>query len=228
MAITYFDFETVGREGAEVFLGEPRADARLTDPAKIEADRVKKYLANFSKLSLDPYGCRIAVAAWHRTGRDAEPIHVWPCPTEDDEREMLRVLLSDMGNATICGYNCRAFDLPVLLARCRLLGVSYPYAWDNPKWLRYGTDVVDLYELLTFGQGRYDEHVISRGLTSMCRVFGIDIPDDDIGGAWVAQAIAEGQWQMVQDHCQRDVQRTMALAQRLRVADTRGAMAVAS
>ena len=228
MAITYFDLETVAREGADLLLSAPVANRSLKDPAKVADDIAAKASKQREQLSLDPYGCRIAVASWHRTGRDAEPIHVWPCPTEDDEREMLRVLLSDMGNATICGYNCRAFDLPVLLARCRLLGVSYPYGWDSPKWLRYGTDVVDLYELLTFGQGRYDEHVISRSLTSMCKVFGIDIPDDDIGGAWVAQAIAEGQWQMVQDHCQRDVQRTMALAQRLRVADTRGAMAVAS
>ena len=228
MAITYFDLETVAREGADLLLSAPVANRSLKDPAKVADDIAAKAIKQREQLSLDPYGCRIVCASWHRTGRDTEPVHVWPCPTEDDEREMLRVLLSDMGNATICGYNCRAFDLPVLLARCRLLGVSYPYAWDNPKWLRYGTDVVDLYELLTFGQGRYDEHVISRSLTSMCRVFGIDIPDDDIGGAWVAQAIAEGQWQMVQDHCQRDVQRTMALAQRLRVADTRGAMAVAS
>ena len=42
-----------------------------------------------------------------------------------------------------------------------------------------------------------------------------------VAGLVVAQAVAQGEWQMVQDHCQRDVERVMALAQRLRVVDLR-------
>lgn len=218
MAITYFDLETVAREGADVLLSAPTANKTLKDPAKIADDLAAKAAKQLEQLSLDPYGCRIVCASWHRTGRDEEPIHVWPCVDEAAERDMLSVLLSDLRNSTICGYNVKGFDLPVLRARCQLLGVPYPYTWDSEKWPLYATDVADLFARVS---SRFQDYAISRSLTSMCRVFGVDVPQDDISGNWVAQAIAQGEWQMVQDHCQRDVERVMALAQRLRVVDLR-------
>jgi len=221
MAICYFDIETVGRQAAEALLREPRPDARLTDAVKITADVEKKRQQDIGKLSLDPYGARIVMLAWHRTGRDGEPIHCYSCPTEDEEAAGLRLLLSDVQTADLCGYNIRAFDLPVIMARCRLLGVPYPYRWDAPKWLRYGSDVLDLFEVVTFGAAKYDDHVISRSLTSMCKVFGLDVAEDDLPGRLVAQAVREGKWDLIAEHCRRDVERVMLLGQKLRVADMR-------
>lgn len=220
MAITFFDVETGPRDMAHLLLSEPRPDARLTDPAKILADIERKRQQDIAKLSLDPYGCRITVLAWARTPLEDNAIDVWPCADEQEEGEGLRLLLKDMQNTTLVGWNIRRFDLPVIIARCRLLGVPYPFHWDNPKFLRYGSSIVDPYELHTFYQGHAYQGTISASMKSACRIYGVDVPEDDISGADAPTADIE----QVKLHVHRDIERLIALAVPLRVYESVSAL----
>jgi len=213
----YFDLETVARDGADALVREPKAKSNLVDPVKIAADMEKKAAAIKGRLSLDPYGCRIVAAGW--TCEEHGPVRVHLCHDDDDERWAVSTLMELASAATeVITFNGRTFDLPVLLSRAWLLGLTVPDTLRRLVEKRYDARMLDLYDVVTFGQGRYEnEPAIKRGLVSMCRVFGIDIPDDEEDGSQIAQMVAEGRWSDVEEHCRRDVERTRALAQRLKV-----------
>lgn len=211
------DVETVPGEHIVLdWLPELKADGRLKDADKVRADLEQKERDQWAKLSLDWYGARIASIAW-QTERDETPSVV----TLEDHREEDAALATfwracgdyGMDVRTLVGYCARTFDVPLLVTRSRLLGVRVP-SWLLPI-KRYGnTHLVDLYDELTFdAYGR--DYVLSRGLLQMCRNFGVPVPEDDQAGADIAALVQAGAWDEVRLHNRRDVERVVALAQRL-------------
>lgn len=220
MSPFYFDLEAVARDEAADLVREPKARGNLVDPEKIAADKEKKAAALKSRLALDPFGCRIVAAGW-ACGDD--PVRVHLCYDEDDERWAVSTLIEFMASSDeIVTFNGRAYDVPVVMARAWLLGVTVPRALRLAVEKRYDSRIIDLYQVVTFGQGRSEDTPISRGLVSMSKVFGLGIPDDDEDGSQIAQMVAEGRWDDVREHCARDVERTRALALRLGVSLTAG------
>ena len=215
--ILYFDIETAAGDVPVAQLRPIEANKTLKDPDKVAADILKKSQQQLDEMSLDPYACRIVAIGVNLDGHEA----AYLAPDEAHERIALQAWWRMAADRPLCGFNCKRFDLPVLITRSWLLGVTFPFWMQAPDFLRRSRTVIDLYDYVTHGQSSYGSGgVISRGLMSLCARFGIDIPADDISGSGIADAVRCGQWDAVRTHVLRDVQRTVALAQRLRVAET--------
>lgn len=203
--------ETVPDETALPLLAEPLPRKGTKDEAKIAAQIEAKREAQLASMSLDPYACGIACVAW-TTHEDKGAIN---CMTLHgfNESYLIKMLASDIYDyRPIVTYNGRTFDLPVLATRARLLGID----WPDLDLRKYGsTDVVDIYERLTFGD-TLQHGVIPRTLHDMAARFGIDV-QDDVRGHQIGALVAAGEWDKVRHHCANNVRLTVALAARLGV-----------
>jgi hypothetical protein len=100
--------------------------------------------------------------------------------------------------------------VPTLIQRSRYLNVPHPFI----SLARFGRgDVIDLRDVLTFDDARYDA-IMPRSLTAFCRRFGIDVADP-LTGADIADAVKQGRWGDVASHVRADVLKTKLLAARL-------------
>lgn len=237
-----FDLETAGREDVIAYLPEPEpdeepeADGRLKDPDKILADierkraklaleRARKWEARIARLSLDPNGCRILALGWQAEDDSQPRVH----DAEGDEYYALTGFWMLARNRTLIGFRSRTFDLPVIIQRSRLLGVTVPplrrvasgrfeKAWRLlvPPYGRSEPHHVDLYDEWTL-DGLITRGEVPNNLTTVCKQLGIDIPDDDAKGKDIAALLAAGNLEAVRQHCARDVERTVALARKLGV-----------
>ena len=199
-----FDIETVSLAEAEAYVPPPTARANLRDPAKIAADLREKTAATLARAALDPDLCRIVAAGWDCDGRAESAV----CEDAAQERVLLERFWCQSRGATLVGFNCLGFDLPVLLRRSLYLGVPAPSLSLNKY--RPG-HIVDLMQVLA-----YQGTLTYRSLGFYCTRFGITVPDA-VTGADVAALVAAGEWRHVHDHVRADVAKTTALARRLGV-----------
>lgn len=216
-----FDIETA-RDDAKVRFYKPvKVDRRLKDVGKVAADEAEKREEQLEAASLDRWALRIVALGYFDLRASVGQVLV--CKDETEEADALVAFWRLAQGEVLVGHNIKAYDLPVIIARSLQLGVAFPYHLLNPYLLKTSRQVVDTYEIVTNGKGMQDskDAVISRGLTSMCQVFGGHIPEDDIDGSLVGAAVREGRWDDVKAHLTRDLERTVFLAQRLRVADMR-------
>ena len=199
-----FDIETAPLAEAETYLPPPKARANLKDPVKIEADLREKTAANLERAALDPDLCRIVAAAWDCDGQAESAV----CADDAQERILLERFWRQSQGATLVGFNCLGFDLPVLLRRSLYLGVRAPLLTLNKY--RPGS-IVDLMQRLA-----YQGMLTYRSLAFYCTRFAIDVPDE-VTGADIAALVAAGKWSQVHDHVRADVAKTTALARRIGV-----------
>jgi len=198
----------------------PPLDKRLTDPAKQESDRVAKMAKHAALIiewqqaqtdalnacALNPDLGQIT-AVGYDCG-DGVVVHTWPMT----EEAMLADIACMVGPATtLCGFNLR-FDLAFLMRRALYLGVRFPAIGLG----KYRATFCDLQDVLTF-----EGYLATKGrsLAFYKRRFKLDVPDDPTGGGEAMPALfAAGDWAAIRQHCELDVQTTMALAKRLGVA----------
>jgi hypothetical protein len=201
-----FDIETVADTSAIPLLPEMSAPGNYKDPEKIAAAVAERTAERNAKLALDPDCCRIVALGYTYLPGQAE---VYGCPTIDAERLVLDLFWQHFSapSAYPVGYNCVAFDLPVLIQRSRLLRVDYP----RIMLRKYGTpDCHDL--MLDLSHGGLTSY---KALGFWCRRFGLDVPEDNTSGKDIAALVAAEDWGAVEAHCKVDVIKTYALAQRL-------------
>lgn len=202
-----FDVETVASADAAALI---QPDKRLVDPDKIAAsisDRLER-------ASLFPWTCRIVALGWCEETDDVE--HVEVCNSEARERTVIEEFLArvvEPGSSSVrplVTFNGLFFDIPVLMARARLLGVRCPEFYID----RYRSPHPDLLNILTFkgalGKDSY------RSLPWFAKRFGINT-DDAFTGAMIGQLYADGDWESIRRHCASDVRLTRQLAERLGV-----------
>ena len=199
-----FDIETVSLAEAETYLPPPKARANLKDPVKIKADLREKTAANLERAALDPDLCRIVAAAWECDGQAESAV----CEDAAQERELLERFWTQGRGATLVGFNCLGFDLPVLLRRSLYLEVKAP-SFSLNKY-RPGS-IVDLMQVLA-----YQGTLTYRSLGFYCTRFGVEV-DDAVTGADIGALVAAGEWSQVHDHVRADVAKTTALARRIGV-----------
>ncbi len=129
----------------------------------------------------------------------------------DDEATILRNLtggISRMRGVTVCGWNSRGFDLPVVVARCLAHGIPWPWYYQT-KGARYRfsddghLDVKDA--LSDFGAGR------PSSLDTVARSIGLPGKIGGLDGSHVAERIAAGELPAVQAYCLQDVVQTAAV-----------------
>lgn len=197
-----FDIETAPLADAEVYIVPPKPRGNLKDPAKIEADIAEKTAALLKRAALDPDLCRIVAAGWDCDGRAESAV----CEDAAQERLLLERFWTQSRGATLVGFNCLSFDLPVLLRRSLYVGVPAPQFSLNKY--RPG-NIVDLMQVLS-----YQGTLTYRSLDFYCKRFGIVVPDE-VTGADIGALVAAGDWRTVHDHVRADVAKTTELAQRV-------------
>jgi hypothetical protein len=214
MALYYWDLECCAIPNAADFLEPVKAPGNIKDPVKIAAAIAEKEADRLEKLALDPYLCRIVAIGEQSGGLDVE---AYTLRDEQDERGAIEALFCEWSENDVwkpCGYYSRGYDHLVINARARLLGVAIPSRLLTISKYPNSRDwFVDLYDLFNDDS----ERIMRRGLVSMCKRFGIDLPDDDIKGGDVAKAFAEGRMGEIEAHVALDVLRTRALAEKLGV-----------
>ena len=202
--VCVFDIETVSLAEAEAYLPPPKARANLRDPVKIEADLREKTAATLARAALDPDLCRIVAVGWDGDGRAESAV----CEDAAQERLVLERFWQQSRGATLVGFNCLGFDLPVLRRRSLYLGVSAPSLSLNKY--RPG-NIVDLMQVLA-----YHGTLTYRSLGFYCMRFGVEVPDA-VTGADIGALVAAGEWRKVHDHVRADVAKTTELARRIGV-----------
>lgn len=208
-----FDIETVPLKEAPTYLDPAKAPENYKDPAKIAAYITEKNAANLERCGLDVDLCRIVAIGYQF---EQETPHVLTAD-ETTEADMLRLFWMLAGDRHLVGFNCLAFDLPVLLRRSLYLGVQAPtIAIDRFKHPR----VTDLMQMLSFN-GVLDY----RGLAFYARRFGLVTKTaDTLTGADIAGAVEAGNYHAVENHVRADIEKTAALAARLGVFQAEAAM----
>jgi predicted PolB exonuclease-like 3'-5' exonuclease len=201
------DIETIAADGIEA---EPvSAPANYKDPEKIAAYIAEAEKAQRDKAALYPWTARVIAIGYQWAG--SQVVEVLTCRTETTEACMLddfwRVV-RDAGNVVpLIGYNHRAFDLPVLMARSALLGVPYPTLNVD----RYRSPHPDLMQLLTWNGA-----IQARSLKWFAKRFGLNT-DDAFSGAEIATLWEDQNWDAIKKHVESDVTLTRQLAERLGV-----------
>jgi hypothetical protein len=186
---------------------KPRAGVRDAISQQLAIDNADDHeaaMAEWKKLSFNPFGCRI-VALGIRSARH----HVTMlAKTEEEERDLLRVLWSHIQKfKTRCGYNITNFDDAVLVMRSMLLGVD---ASEKISRKKFGDRAS--YDLMTilFPAGP------AQKLKEVCRMLGIVPPVGyEMSGDQVFDYVEAGRWQEVADYVASDAVIEFELYRRL-------------
>lgn len=196
------DIETVALPDAAGFLEMPRAPANYKDVAKISQYIAEKQNEEVEKAALDLDLARIVAIGIQFEGEEPEVLTA----QTSDEALMLAWLWKCVEQRVTIGYNTLGFDLPMCLRRSLYLGLQTP----DINIDRYRTPHIDLQQKLSF-DGKFK----FRSLSFYCKRFDLPVPDDSVTGADVARLVAEGNWAAVADHCESDLRKVTALAQRM-------------
>lgn len=195
------DIECIGSPGAKDFLDPVKAPSNYKDPVKIAAYCAEEFDKRVATAALEADLCEVVAVGWQHPDTPA----IVYTRDKSDEAELIAALWDEIDQRAIIGFNILGYDLPVLIRRSQLLGVTYP----NLNLDKYRSPHIDLLRRLTFnGELTY------RSLGFYLRRFGIP-HDDKAKGSDIAQMVAEGRWADVASHCRADVEGTAALARRL-------------
>ena len=203
------DLETAPAHGAEALFTEPvQAPATYKDADKIAAYIENAQAKQRARAALDPWTARIVALGIWAPGLPAPRVRV--ARSEAEEAEALAAFWALVGSpagsvAPLVTFNGRAFDLPVLMVRSRLLDVHAPILNID----RYRSPHPDLLDILTFRGA-----IASHKLTWFARRFGLSVTDETTG-ADIGALVAAEDWSAVEAHCASDVALTARLAARL-------------
>ncbi|MCC6650657.1 MAG: ribonuclease H-like domain-containing protein [Candidatus Eisenbacteria bacterium] len=215
------DCETLAIEGAEALTEPVSAPVNYKDPEKIAAYIAEKQRDQIEKAALYPYTSRIIALGYCYETDEVNRVEV--INNEGREATVLRefwsAVVGPSGNVLpLVTFNGRAFDLPLLMVRSRLLGVP------NAPELnvdRYRSPHPDLLDILTFRGA-----LPARSLTWFATRFGLNT-SDAFSGREIAQLYEDGNWDAIRSHCDSDVTLTRQLAERLGVVRRRPVVAAA-
>lgn len=203
-----FDVETAPLPEAVDYIESVSAPANYKDPDKINAYVEGGNAAALAKCALDLDLCQVVAIGWWLEGEeDADAISLNHYDV-DAEAFMLSTFWDHVEEdyAHLVGFNCIAFDLPVLMRRSLYLGVPTP---DIQIEKYRHPDVTDLMAVLS-----YNGMLKNRGLSFYARRFGLDVPDT-LTGADIGLAVTEGRWDDIEAHVRADVRKTALLAAKL-------------
>jgi hypothetical protein len=107
-------------------------------------------------------------------------------------------------NVVLVGFNCLAFDLPILVRRSQYLKIPVPYL-SIGKYRHPG--IMDVMQILSF-----DGMVRARSQAFYCKRFGItEGAEDSITGAEIGGCVERGEWDTIQRHVTADVEKLRTL-----------------
>jgi hypothetical protein len=203
------DIETAPIEGAEALTEPVSAPANYKQPEAIARYVAEASAAQVAKAALYPWTARIVALGIWPVDKPQHRVHL--APTEAQEADALRLLWAlvvDRPSGSvrpIISFNGLGFDMPVLMARSRLLGIDAPLL----NLDRYRSPHPDLMQILTFRGA-----IPARSLTWFAKRFGLPITDETTG-ADIGPLVQAGNYEAVRAHCTSDLELTHALAVRL-------------
>ena len=213
------DIETAPIPNAADFLpvGDLAAPSNYTDPVKIAASIEKQRVKLIADAALDLDLARVVtIGTWTAFGG----VSVHPLHDEEAERVALEQLAAqlrrpsrDGNDAMLITFNGHKYDLPLLMRRARYLGVKFP----EINLDRYKSPHIDLYDLLCMRRNDIKAHSLRWYFRRLGYADLLEADPLEGGGADVGQAIAEGRWGEVVDHCVCDIEGTVRLARWLGV-----------
>jgi hypothetical protein len=204
-----FDIETTSIGDCEAYIDVPNPPANYKDPEKIRVYVDERYQELIRSAALDPDLARVVCLSMMSGGVQQTMV----ARDVDEEQALLHAfwlaVAAGPEQATLVGFGILGYDLRVLLRRSLYLGVrTPPLAID--KYRHPG--VIDLMDELSFHGGeRY------HSLDFYVKRFGLGPFPDDIKGSTVPALVAVGAWPEIQQHCEIDVQKIVALARRMGV-----------
>lgn len=200
-----FDIETAPLPDAAEYLEPAEAPANYKDPVKIAAAIAEKNAENLARCGLDVDLCRVVAIGFWIEGSVIQTMTIEQF--HGNEALMLKSFWVLAADRHLVGFNCLAFDLPVLMRRSLYLGVDDPYIqidkFKHPQ-------VTDLMKVLD-----YNGAIKSRGLSFYAKRFGIASDPDVLTGADIAQAVVDSRWADIEAHVKADVQKTAQIAAKL-------------
>jgi hypothetical protein len=175
---------------------KPRSGVLDAIAKQIALDNVDDYetaMAEWKKLSFNPFGCRIVALGI----RSAKHHLTMLAKNDDEERDLLRVLWSHISKfKTRCGYNITNFDDAVLVMRSMLLGVD---ASERISRKKFGDRAsIDLMTCL-FPAGP------AQKLKEVCKMIGIVPPAGyEMSGDKVFDLAEAGDWSGIAAYVESD------------------------
>jgi len=206
------DVETVAIDDVATYLEPVSAPSNYKDEAKIAAYIAEETKRQIDKAALDIDLARIVCLGFQLAGDEVPQTLLMK--DELQETELLGRFWDTFWKVYIPGhtvavtFNGLAYDLPLLLRRSLYLGVTAPKL--QLDRFRH-PDAIDLMQILCL-DGRLKMH----GLQFYANRFKIPV-EQDITGADIGKAVADGDWAAVERHCAADVQTTYLLAKRMGV-----------
>ena len=200
-----FDLETAPLPDAVTYMEPVEAPTTYKDPEKIAAYVAQHTLDRLKKCALDVDLCQIVVIGlWHEETRRTIVLTT----RHMTEADLLRAFWVQTQGCHLVGFNCLAFDLPVLLRRSLYLDV--PANTLQIDRFRH-PDITDLMQMLS-----YNGTVRLRSLSFYAKRLN-SLIQDVLVGADIPQAVADGRWNDIETHVTADVLKTVFLATRLGV-----------
>jgi len=173
-------------------------DGRIKDPLKIAAAIDDKLETQRGKMALSPLTGMIAVIGFQEWEKDEPVILV----TEQLNRQGEKALLEEFALKLpekphlLVGWYCKEFDVPFVLGRCMLHGITLPW-WPKPRDYR---QVLDLCSDLGLQRGLGDwQYVMGGGFKTVDGAATLDLPLNELA-----------------EHCREDVHTTALIAMRTR------------
>lgn len=149
-----FDIETCPQDEARLLAIAPefRPASNLKDADKIKASIEAKKQAYLDDSALDWKYCEVALIC---LGNDSSNISAISEGTEAEKLEkFLNIASYNLQNGMkLIGHNIIGFDLPIIINRARLNGISIPESigqMSNGRWY-WNENIVDTLQVITFG-----------------------------------------------------------------------------
>ncbi len=206
-----FDIETGSYSEETLFAIMPEfsAAANVKDPAKIAAQIAEKQAEFISGAALSATTSRVLAIGFKVEDGDTQ---ILTNDSDDDEGE-IEILESFIGFVgtikpyQLVGHNVKGFDIPYIIRRCWLHGISVPvFAWTK----KYSDTVIDTYEVWSAGQWQ------AKGkLNEIAKFFGFE--EKTGTGDQFAQWFRGGEKERAIEYLQRDIELAENVARKMGV-----------
>ena len=124
----------------------------------------------------------------------------------DDEPKLLKEFILFLAErfyqkrTYLCGHNIKNFDVPYIAKRLIINGINVPRELDMAFKKPWDLDhLIDTMEFWRMGNFRGNE-----SLSTLCSVFGVPTPKDDISGKDVSKNYHNGNIERIKQYCEKD------------------------
>jgi DNA polymerase elongation subunit (family B) len=206
-----WDLETIPNPEAVALLPIPEPDPRLKDPAKIELDIIRKRATQEGKMALNGNTAMIVALGWW-TGEPASRPRstVLGCEVEDEASFLADIWDILAESKHYVTFNGMAFDVPMLLRRSLILGVTPPVRISTRRYdIPPAGNHYDLQQIFS----HHGDHPTG-GMDQMGRAVLGEGKIEGVSGADVARLYAEKEYEKIGEYARKDVEITLGLWRR--------------